>query len=489
MVGATVVGMLGLAAYLNRKDRHAQVERYMATGVCPVCGLETGVTSDGYCEFCQELVDFFKANPNPSDKDMHTLAGKLNMKPDDLEEKVYSMLSYHLRENNYSSGDSATTDFQKAILEHWRFFGFEPMDREWEEWSKEFNMDADEMGAVYTDLIRQIDRGVEVEREHKPTIEKDHHFIHDDDVYRSIAIDHLLEFPDYYTRLDNMEEQAKKDWGSQSSEETMFAALFGNDDKALGDVEQDGGKAKVLEKEAEKEGGKLKKIIKMAKQAPVPDGWNDYYNKKIGPKMKKILKVITGGAKYALLLSPFTALLGVGLIILSWRAKKLKKTTMSAKGINFFVAACREVVGRFVGLTALFLGNDKDVKKTVADVKSLTTAAYGSENVPVGVGKEAEVKLPRVNIDWTKISEGKLITSAILIANDLVGLFGGAAVGGTAGGVVGGVAGVGAGAPPGAAAGGGAGASIGTVLMVADDVIALGLIVSALKNAVTIERG
>jgi uncharacterized protein DUF5661 len=40
--------------------------------------------------------------------------------------------------------------------------------------------------------------------------------VSDDDphVTAKIALAHLNEFPDYYTRLEQMEEQAKRDWGT-----------------------------------------------------------------------------------------------------------------------------------------------------------------------------------------------------------------------------------------------------------------------------------
>jgi hypothetical protein len=41
--------------------------------------------------------------------------------------------------------------------------------------------------------------------------------VSDDDphVTAKIALAHLNEFPDYYTRLDSMEEQAKRDWAAR----------------------------------------------------------------------------------------------------------------------------------------------------------------------------------------------------------------------------------------------------------------------------------
>lgn len=46
---------------------------------------------------------------------------------------------------------------------------------------------------------KQLQRGIEVEMEHTD----------DKDVAKAIAKDHLLEFPDYYTRLDNCVERKK----------------------------------------------------------------------------------------------------------------------------------------------------------------------------------------------------------------------------------------------------------------------------------------
>jgi hypothetical protein len=37
----------------------------------------------------------------------------------------------------------------------------------------------------------------------------------DPHVTAKIALAHLNEFPDYYTRLDRMEEEAKRDWGEK----------------------------------------------------------------------------------------------------------------------------------------------------------------------------------------------------------------------------------------------------------------------------------
>lgn len=48
---------------------------------------------------------------------------------------------------------------------------------------------------AYVDLVIQLSKGIKIELEHTPDIA----------VAREIALDHLNELPDYYTRLDKME--------------------------------------------------------------------------------------------------------------------------------------------------------------------------------------------------------------------------------------------------------------------------------------------
>lgn len=52
---------------------------------------------------------------------------------------------------------------------------------------------------------KQLEMGTEVEFEHTS----------DRKVAEKIAKDHLLEFPDYYTRLKKMEAEAKRYWGKK----------------------------------------------------------------------------------------------------------------------------------------------------------------------------------------------------------------------------------------------------------------------------------
>lgn len=63
-----------------------------------------------------------------------------------------------------------------------------------EELAKHHNVDLDV-------IMSELEKGIEVEKEHTS----------DEEVAREIALDHLLEFPDYYTRLHDMEQEAEND--------------------------------------------------------------------------------------------------------------------------------------------------------------------------------------------------------------------------------------------------------------------------------------
>lgn len=61
--------------------------------------------------------------------------------------------------------------------------------------------------------IEQFRRGMDVELEHG-TVDPHTNVTNDDPIITGkIALAHLNEFPDYYTRLDQMEAEADKFWG------------------------------------------------------------------------------------------------------------------------------------------------------------------------------------------------------------------------------------------------------------------------------------
>jgi Protein of unknown function (DUF5661) len=64
--------------------------------------------------------------------------------------------------------------------------------------------------------VEQLRTGMDVELEHG--LHNPFTNVSDDDphVTAKIALAHLNEFPDYYTRLEKMEEEAKRDWDERT---------------------------------------------------------------------------------------------------------------------------------------------------------------------------------------------------------------------------------------------------------------------------------
>jgi hypothetical protein len=116
-------------------------------------------------ELALKIMDFFVKNIDPEDDMVHKFAEDLGMDPDDFEGRIYGVLS--------------------SFLSFGRFN---------EEGKKENDFDSE-----------QIRMGIKVEYEHTrcPIISK------------RITLDHLTEFPDYYTRLKNMENEAKEYHGKK----------------------------------------------------------------------------------------------------------------------------------------------------------------------------------------------------------------------------------------------------------------------------------
>jgi hypothetical protein len=109
---------------------------------------------------------FFIDNPNPKDKQVHALAEKLNIDPDDIEEKIYSVLTDVMNSGDKVKGGLA---------------------------DKKTNKKYDK---------KQIKMGIKVEMEHTD----------DPIIAREIAMDHLTEDPIYYTKLMKMEGKLHKSY-------------------------------------------------------------------------------------------------------------------------------------------------------------------------------------------------------------------------------------------------------------------------------------
>jgi hypothetical protein len=103
----------------------------------------------------EAIMDFFADNPSPPDDEVHKLAEKLGLEPDDFEAKIYSVLGSIL-----GTGKSKKEKFTEK--------------------------DADP---------KELKMGIKVEMEHTKN----------KTIAKRIALDHLAELPDYYTRLLKME--------------------------------------------------------------------------------------------------------------------------------------------------------------------------------------------------------------------------------------------------------------------------------------------
>lgn len=106
------------------------------------------------------LMEFFKKNPNPPDEKVHALADTLGIEHDIMEAEIYSILSSFLANGRFNETGKIEAEFPEDELE----------------------------------------KGIEVEMEHTNCKK----------MAKRITLDHLAEFPTYYTALLKMEDELKK---------------------------------------------------------------------------------------------------------------------------------------------------------------------------------------------------------------------------------------------------------------------------------------
>lgn len=102
------------------------------------------------------IINFLTESPYPEDAALHAFAEKMNIPPDEVEKKVYAILSDILT-GGKSKGKKADVDPE------------------------------------------ELKKGIAIEQEHTSNLR----------IAEKIATDHLVEIPDYYTRLAKMEAEAK----------------------------------------------------------------------------------------------------------------------------------------------------------------------------------------------------------------------------------------------------------------------------------------
>jgi hypothetical protein len=334
-----------------------------------------------------ELHDFFRNSPVPTDEEWDRLSREFNMDMDELGD-VYADFRDVLVYEKVNEMKQSTDN---------------PSDADWDRLAKELGMGTGENLRDAYDIIsdiraqgysspktdrnakfaEQMKKGVEVEREHRPTIDKIKASVvdgkitmSDEEIFSSVARDHLGEFDDYYDWLDRMEKAAKR--GRPAPAESWLAG--------------DGKSGRKLD--AESFGGMWKSL----KSLPVPDGWVDYYNEKIWPRMRKMIKalIIAGGVMSPVILA--------GLVTKKVAGMKYKGIgALDRKSIGFIRDVTRDLVGRVITLAGVFLANDRDPGRTVGAVKSVFFSA---------------VSRPEIDIDWDKVDENKLLQAALFFADD-----------------------------------------------------------------------
>jgi len=125
------------------------------TRLMELAGVEPAGTDDNIYD---ALVKFFKNNPKPTDAEFHSFAKKLKLTPEKLEEKLYFMFAALLK----GVGKHADVPDEKFDQE-------------------------------------QLKLGIKTEMEHTDNLY----------IAKIIAKDHLVELPDYYTKLLAMEKSEK----------------------------------------------------------------------------------------------------------------------------------------------------------------------------------------------------------------------------------------------------------------------------------------
>ena len=108
------------------------------------------------------IKEFFKKNPKPSDDEIHDLADEMGINAHKFEEYIYTIMGSMMKEDKVKGG---MADKKKP---------------------EDFDQ-------------KELKMGIKIEMEHTD----------DAELAKEIAMDHLTEFPDYYSRLEKMEKEAE----------------------------------------------------------------------------------------------------------------------------------------------------------------------------------------------------------------------------------------------------------------------------------------
>jgi len=81
--------------------------------------------------------------------------------------------------------------------------------------------------------VEQFRQGLDVELEHGLRDPKTNVTNDDSIITGKIALAHLNEFPDYYTRLEELEKKAEKFWEGKKSKKGFFSGMFEKLDRKM----------------------------------------------------------------------------------------------------------------------------------------------------------------------------------------------------------------------------------------------------------------
>lgn len=132
---------------------------------------EEAEKTEGSNDVAEKVASFLSDNPTPNDEAVHAFAEKEGIEKDEVENELYKIAT--------------------------AFFEFFKEGKAYESGTKEADVDPE-----------QLKMGIEVEYEHT----------NDEAVAKKIALDHLAEIKDYYTRLKKMEDEAKAEGSDTEAE-------------------------------------------------------------------------------------------------------------------------------------------------------------------------------------------------------------------------------------------------------------------------------
>ena len=137
---------------------------------------------------------------------------------------------------------------------------------------------ADKHEVSIESIKKQIEIGKKIEMEH----------VNDETLAKEISMDHLEEIPDYYTRLNKMEKEAKKELSLEAKKFMALAGIKEGDKKFLTNESFSESKEEAPSKHEEPKEDEEDLIIHEFEQKEVEPGEDDHKVYKIKmPKKKK----------------------------------------------------------------------------------------------------------------------------------------------------------------------------------------------------------